>query len=234
MEIRAMMYGNSHEFPWIPIRHLDLSNCWCEKLGEKLSDAFEIPVAKGQFWAMVIIELNSTTGRKLIFPPFQWINKKNQTNLNSKSQTSLTDMNVVCFSGWWFHFYWKCFTPILGEMIQLDKHIFVQLAWNHQLYGCWTKNVVFFPPHHPILIGFSLIFTIHFGVPSISCWKCSSFRLFGRSELPTSELAQIWSGSRSRWIWGCWKWPAAFVLVGRDCWGTIKLPVNWGDCNNAN
>ena len=30
-------------------------------------------------------------------------------------------------------------------------------------YGCWTKNNGTVPPNHPILIGFSIIFTIHFG-----------------------------------------------------------------------
>ena len=66
--------------------------------------------------------------------------------------------------------------PVLGEMIQVDEHIF-QMGWfNHQLvvnhinyisiyiyiHGCFQNNGT---PKSSILIGFSIIFTIHFGVP---------------------------------------------------------------------
>ena len=44
-------------------------------------------------------------------------------------------------------------------------------------YGCFRKW--WYPPNHPILIGFSIIFTIHFGVPLFSetpiYWQCRIF-----------------------------------------------------------
>ena len=60
------------------------------------------------------------------------------------------DMLVLggCFlsrkiSRWWFYFF--IFTPIFGEMIQFDEHIF-QMGWNHQLdlgfsfFRCFACN----------------------------------------------------------------------------------------------
>ncbi len=35
-------------------------------------------------------------------------------------------------TGWWFQIFFLIFTPKIGEMIQIDEHIF-QLGWNHQL-----------------------------------------------------------------------------------------------------
>ena len=49
------------------------------------------------------------------------------------------------FSGWWFQWFF-IFNPILGEMIQFDLRIFVQMGWKHQLVfkGSmfpWKKSV---------------------------------------------------------------------------------------------
>jgi len=52
------------------------------------------------------------------------------------------------FSRWWFQFFFGIFTPILGEMIQFDEHIF-QMGWNHQpvlvskpSYTRWTTTTI--------------------------------------------------------------------------------------------
>ena len=42
-----------------------------------------------------------------------------------------------------------------------------ELSTNIKIGGIWMfpRIVVQVPPNHPILIGFSIIFTIHFGIP---------------------------------------------------------------------
>ena len=65
--------------------------------------------------------------------------------------------------------------PVLGEMIQVEEHIF-QMGWfNHQLVVNHINYISIYiymgvsknngTPKSSILIGFSIIFTIHFGVP---------------------------------------------------------------------
>ena len=52
-----------------------------------------------------------------------------------------------------------------------------------------SENSGFYPPNHPILIGFSIIFTIHFGVPVFLETPISSLR--------TGKWA-AWQGSACR------------------------------------
>ena len=57
-------------------------------------------------------------------------------------------------------------TPGVAKLGGLESRwCMVCSCWGDFIYGRWTKNRVFYPPNHPCLIGFSLFFTIHFGVP---------------------------------------------------------------------
>ena len=56
-----------------------------------------------------------------------------------------------------------------------EANMEAEAAWNPKkckgLYGGVSENRRFFPPNHPSLIGFSMIFTIHFGAYLFVCWK---------------------------------------------------------------
>ena len=78
-----------------------------------------------------------------------------------------------------------------------------------QRYGCWTKNRGVFPPNHPISIGFSIIFTIHFGgFPTI----------FGNTHMPNAILASccIFTLSSNPLFPNPWKNPTSAQLDWRQ------------------
>ena len=56
-----------------------------------------------------------------------------------------------------------------------------------------SENSGFYPPNHPILIGFSIIFTIHFGVPVFLETPISS-----RRKWQVGGLARIGLSRKSR------------------------------------
>ena len=69
-------------------------------------------------------------------------------------------------------FYPKCiqssgsldpFFLITGSLRPTGSYIWKGLQPGHNSFGCQPKNRGFYPPNHPSVIGFSLIFTIHFG-----------------------------------------------------------------------
>ena len=61
---------------------------------------------------------------------------------------------------------------------------FARIVWQRTIpYGCWTENSGFSPPKSSILVGFSIIFTIHFWVPLFLetpiCWASLNWKSAG-------------------------------------------------------
>ena len=66
---------------------------------------------------------------------------------------------------WWPCRRWRWDLPCSkGKADLKEMNYFTKFVWRHLLIYGWFPKMVVFPPNHPISIGFSIIFTIHFGV----------------------------------------------------------------------
>ncbi len=86
--------------------------------------------------------------------------------------------------------------------------------------GCWTKNRGILPPKSSILKGFSMIFTIHFGVPLfLETPKSVSFSWVGEMNLPSYAETTQASCQPFRPIHG---WNIFFI--------TLKILLDFKQC----
>ena len=68
---------------------------------------------------------------------------------------------------WWPCRRWRWDLPCSkgkADLKEMNLNYFTKFVWRHLLIYGWFPKMVVFPPNHPISIGFSIIFTIHFGV----------------------------------------------------------------------
>ena len=119
------------------------------------------------------------------------------------------------------HFFLGIFTPIFGEMIQFDEHIF-QMGWfNHQLVNAWTlfsQHVVFsccflfFPrdenPKHLNLNRFLLVKKRKIGWNSaakpIVCWlkRGEYYEVVSKNNGTPKSSILIWCSIINHPFWG--------------------------------
>ena len=119
---------------------------------------------------------------------------------------------VLCFlfefqwvlSGWWFQIFFV-FTPILGEVIQFDEHIF-QMGWNHQ---------------HVIVFEIQCSFnTLLFGwvIFAVFCWWIFGM-VWAKPHLKhvydAMYIAHLGTGSESIQF---------LIVIWRIC---VSIPINW-------
>ena len=83
--------------------------------------------------------------------------------------------------------------------------------------GCFLKWWVF-PPNHPFLVGFSIIFTIHFGVPLFLETPKYTWKYHVCQHPPQKKEVTSGGICLRKWIWANWDW--WFSTLAR-------LPCNW-------
>ena len=94
---------------------------------------------------------------------------------------------------------------------------------SYSIYGCWTKNRGKTPQIIHLLIGFSIIFTIHFGGTIIFG---NTHIFFEMMSIPSSKLFKIWGLQSLDFKHTCSVF-GVFLQLVIGCYGFAPALANW-------